>query len=299
MPSISNKYTTVQHLFNCFIKECDTFGRTPSTIKNYSLGYNIFVQHQPGIGRQQITAINNQTIVNYTAYLRERNTSTATINSYIRSIRAFMYWCMNNHYIPAFKIRLVKEREQLKEPYTHNELSVLLRKPNARDSFPQWRAWAVINWVIALGSRVSTIANVTMSDIDIRNSTVVTRHNKNGRVDSVAMPSELKKALLEYMRHRPDSEYLFCNVDGGKINSAGLAQAVGKYNKSRGVSKTSVHLLRHTFGALWAENGGDVFGLQKVLGHSDIRMTQKYVNIYGNDNTNSLFIKYNPLENLK
>ncbi len=36
------------------------------------------------------------------------------------------------------------------------------------------------------------------------------------------------------------------------------------------------HGLRHTFASHWMMNGGDIFRLQKILGHKDTQMTQRY-----------------------
>jgi integrase/recombinase XerD len=62
-----------------------------------------------------------------------------------------------------------------------------------------------------------------------------------------------------------------------------LKLAIGKYNQKRGVNKTSVHLFRHTFAKNWITNGGDIFRLQKILGHSSIEMVKEYVEMFSDD----------------
>lgn len=71
-----------------------------------------------------------------------------------------------------------------------------------------------------------------------------------------------------------------------------------RYNNKRGVAKTSAHLFRHTFAKKWILNGGDVFRLQKILGHSDLTVVKEYVNMFGNDMAVN-FDKYNPLDRMK
>ena len=63
----------------------------------------------------------------------------------------------------------------------------------------------------------------------------------------------------------------------------GLKHAISKYNRKRGVTKTSLHLFRHTFAKRAVMNGMNVFVLQKWLGHSDISVTKEYINLYAND----------------
>ena len=92
--------------------------------------------------------------------------------------------------------------------------------------------------------------------------------------------------------------YLFCNIYGEKGNIRSFEDLVAKYNHERGVEKTSIHLFRHTFAKHWILQGGDIFRLQKILGHSDLSVTKEYVQMFGQD-LQMDFEKFNPLDNLK
>lgn len=59
--------------------------------------------------------------------------------------------------------------------------------------------------------------------------------------------------------------------------------------------KTGVHLFRHTFAKKWIQNGGNIFSLQKILGHSSLEMVKEYVNMFGEDIRQD-YDKYNPLD---
>jgi integrase/recombinase XerD len=77
-----------------------------------------------------------------------------------------------------------------------------------------------------------------------------------------------------------------------------LRQGIETYNLSRGVSKTSIHLFRHTFAQRYLQNGGDSLYLQKVLGHSTLAMTKHYCNIYDVDLVKT-FDTFSPLATIK
>ena len=99
------------------------------------------------------------------------------------------------------------------------------------------------------------------------------------------MSKELKSVLQEYLQYRQGEpeDYLFCNAYGQQLTRYAMVSCIQVYNHNRGVEKTSIHLFRHTFAKNWIINGGDIFHLQKILGHSTLGMVKNYVAIYGGD----------------
>ena len=98
----------------------------------------------------------------------------------------------------------------------------------------------------------------------------------------------LKEYITLYRNLEEDSDLLgtdplFCNRFGERLTGDGLINAISKYNKNRGVTKTSIHLFRHTFAKDWILRGGDLFSLQKMLGHSSLDMVKNYANLYSRD----------------
>lgn len=69
---------------------------------------------------------------------------------------------------------------------------------------------------------------------------------------------------------------------------------MARYNNSRGVTKTSVHIYRNTFAKHWILSGGDIVRLQKILSHKKLNMVLEYVDMYGNDLQKG-FDDFNPL----
>jgi len=207
---------------------------------------------------------------------------------------------METGYLPPFTIHIQKVDKKIKETYNERELSLLLKKPNLKDcDFGEYRTWVYSNYLLATGNRISSVLNVKIEDLDYSNNLITVNKMKNRKAQIIPMSKTLCEILQEYLQYRngEPSDYLFCTVTGTKASRKSYQDALARYNKSRGVMKTSSHLYRHTFAKLWILNGGDIFRLQKMLGHSDLSVVKEYVNMFGNDLSID-FDKFNPLDQL-
>lgn len=275
-----------------------------NTARNLSAHSIRFYEDCVGIFRdfydceQLCSTITEQVIFDYIAWLRKRDVRDTTVNSYMRAVRAMCYYFMKLGYTAPFPITLAKAAKEIKETYTDYELEILLKKPDIKTvTFAEYRNWVAVNYLLATGNRESTVCNLKIRDIDFDSDTIHLTRTKNRREQLIPMSRTLRDVLKEYLKYRegePD-DWLFCNVNGERLSENGLKLAINKYNKKRGVQKTSVHLFRHTFAKKWILNGGDVFRLQKLLGHSSMDIVREYVNMFGDDLRRD-FDSFNPLE---
>ena len=208
-----------------------------------------------------------------------------SISSYCRVLRTFSNWCrragLNIPELPN-----IKDKETVKEAYTDAELLALLKRPNKNCSFCEYRNWAIVNFLMNSGCRSASIRNIQNRDVDLDARQVILRHNKNGKIQTVPLCSQMVSILREYMpiRGGKSEDYLFCDQYGGMLSMNGLRLAIARHNQSRGVAKTSAHLYRHTFARKYlVDCGGDAFMLQRLLGHSTLKMTKHYCSIYDAD----------------
>ena len=301
MAKLQMKQKTAADYFDDFIRVKKALGAAKDTIDIYNDCWKRF----DGFLQDDcfpIEEINSNLIIQYIEYLSEANIKPASINHNLRHIKAYCLWLMSNGYIANFKIRLVKEEEVIKETYTNEELKKLLANPTKNDSFITWRTWAIINFIIGTGCRIGTVAEIKMEDLDFNRKSIKLTHTKNKKQQIIPMSDNLASVLKKYIRcwryAAEDADFLFCNDEGGAVTTNSLKLATAKYNHHRGVAKTSNHLFRHTFAKLWILNGGDAFRLQKMLGHSTMEMTKRYVQMFSEDLQRD-FSKFNPLDNLQ
>ena len=290
---------SIQEAFEMFIRKCKIKNLTDLSISSYQKKMVHFYEFTDK--NQPITTITSDTVDDYILWLRENTKANdITINSYLRSVRAFLYYCMECNYIPSFKISLIKAEKKIKETYTDEELMRLLQKPDINNcSFSCYKTWVFENYLLGTGNRISTALDIHIGDINFQSGTITLRKTKNRKQQIIPLSHTLADILQEYLQIRGGEaeDYLFCNEYGGKAIERTYQQLVRRYNIKRNVNKTSCHIFRHTFAKQWILAGGDMFRLQKILGHSDLTVTKEYVNMFGQD-LQMDFEKFNPLDNL-
>ncbi len=291
---------TVDEAFQNFIRKCKVRNLAETTISTYTVHYKIFEEYING--KSLVNEIKPETWENFILYIRKnRNCIDLTINSYLRSIRTFFYYMMGMGYVESFKVNMLKTTKKIKETYSDEELRILLKKPNIKKcKFTEYRGWVVSNYLLATGNRISTALNVKIKDLDFENKLITLSKTKNRRAQIIPMSKALENVLSEYLLYRggePD-DYLFCSVYGKKASVRAYETALTKYNRQRGVETVGLHRYRHTFAKNWILNGGDVFRLQKILGHSSLDIVKEYVEMFSSDLSRD-FEEFNPLDNLQ
>jgi len=134
------------------------------------------------------------------------------------------------------------------------------------------------------GLRVSETAHLKISDIDSSRMLIRIDQGK-GRKDRYTLLSKvaLKELRNYYRKYRPTS-WLFAGKDKDKPIDTGTIQSLFKHAKNKaGIIKAATpHTLRHSFATHFLEDGGDIFHLKKLLGHSSLKTTLIYIHIQHN-----------------
>lgn len=326
-PVNSDEQISIVAAFKEFIEDKKSQGVVPETIKSYTTTFNKFfefinrneeIELMGDIYPSMFIEWRSAMQEGYTVEVIERDSKgkrikkekeynpakAATVNHNLGDIRSFMYWCMEpgrDYLTEHFRIRLMKVQEEKPKDYTPDEIKALLKKPDRKAKFTEWRSWAICCFVIGTGARLGTLVEIQMKDINLKDGTIFYQHTKNKKLQNANLSTQLVKCLREYINmwfeDIEGDDYLFCKVDRTQLTKAGLTQSYADYTKSRGVKKTNIHGLRHTFARMWYENGGDVVQLSKVLGHSTLAMSEHYMNAYANM-AKERFEQFNPLDNL-
>lgn len=287
--------------FKKFITTKKAMNLSARTILFYENCYRYFTDFCPV--NTLAEDISRETIIQYLSYINDHkpHVNDQTIDSYMRGTKPFIKFLIESGYTKSFNFPTVKKSEPLKETYTDEQLDKLLVKPDmSKCNFSEYRDWVIICHILATGNREGTICNIRNCDVDFANHEINLRVVKNRKAYIVPISSKYERILKEYMRYRggKPEDYLFCSAYQDQLTGPALQNSIQKYNHKRGVTKTSVHAFRHTFAKKWVMNGGDIFRLQQMLGHSSLDMVKKYVAMFREDLKKD-FDEFSPLDNIE
>lgn len=141
----------------------------------------------------------------------------------------------------------------------------------------QWLQQAA-GLAVALGTRRSELLFVTLPDIDLDTRIILLRRTKNGKkrpafINSLAM-QVLESMSISERKRRKDRGRLFTEVTPEQLSMRFIRAC-----RDAGVEDFSFHDLRHTYASHLRMNGADLHDIQKLLGHSDPRMTSRYAHL--------------------
>lgn len=152
---------------------------------------------------------------------------------------------------------------------------------------------------IHTGMRLAELCGLCWDRVDFRmNQITVTRtRDKTGLKDStktkikriIPMTGEVRAMLLALFHQGANGKFVFIEKDGKEVKYAHIYRRFHQaQDRAEMTNKIRFHDLRHTFASNYMMNGGNVFDLQKLLGHTKIDMTMRYAHFSPNHLQESL-----------
>jgi site-specific recombinase XerD len=108
----------------------------------------------------------------------------------------------------------------------------------------------------------------------------------------------LMKYQQKYRLQPVGTDNFFLRFDGQPLKPNRIEKLFTLYAKKAGLKRAYPHLMRHTSSVLYLRNGGDVFSLQRKLGHRSLVMTRRYSNLADTD-VRDKHLRYGVADRLK
>ena len=179
MKKIQKSAVRFDNLKQDFLDDKKYSGTAEATLNGYRYDITRFLKF---LSDEQL-AVNEAGFKRYVIHLTDSGMTANSVNHYIRSVKVFLYWCMEQDEIAPFKIKMVKAQETIKDVYTQEELCALIQPPKREDSFVVWRSWAIINFILGTAAREATVCEMQMQDISFDDRTIKFRHLLKAKKD--------------------------------------------------------------------------------------------------------------------
>jgi len=212
------------------------------------------------------------------------------------SIQKFLLYCSKksesyqNHAVSALKFcyKTVYNREipeqYLVRPHVGKRLPDILDKDEVLAIFHQLdnkKHKLLISLMYAAGLRRSEVQKLAIRDISIKTGEIFVREGK-GQKDRVTVVSQKLKGLLAlYLKEYTPKKYLFEGEKPGEMYSfSSMSNVLKAAARSAGIQRrVHLHMLRHSFATHSLEQGMDIRYVQELLGHSDLKTTERYTHL--------------------
>lgn len=274
-------------------------GNSNVTLTNYERVLSYFMSY---IGKDtNIAEIGLNELRSYYMSLRARELSTVSIQTYIRGLRAFLSWCFQEEYITenlTDKFKLPKAKRRVIDVLTDEEITRLFKYFDTSD-FIGLRNMCIVLLMLDSGLRLSEVVSLKVSSVHIAEGYIIVT-GKGNKERYVPIGLQCKRYLMRYSVYRDSATgeaplFVKGTMTAIKINT--VKGMFRKLKKCTGIERLRPHLLRHTFATRYLENGGDIYSLQMILGHTSLEMVKKYLHLIPSKTVMN-FSVYSPVDNI-
>ncbi len=142
---------------------------------------------------------------------------------------------------------------------------------------PAWLGDIVV-FALNTGLRQDELLSLQWSRVSFERKDVLIDKTKSGKPRAVPLNQIAINILNQRSKAkiRTIKDLVFPTFNGTKILPSNLRRAFYEALKKAGIENFKFHDLRHTFATRLAQRGIDIYKIAKLLGHEDIRMTQRY-----------------------
>lgn len=159
------------------------------------------------------------------------------------------------------------------------------KSPEGKKPYYSSRDRAIILVLLDTGIWVSELCGISVKDIDLESGRILV-NGKGNKYRFVYLGKISKQAVWSYLVERfssqtpPQEEPVFMDRNQlHRITSQGILLLLKRLGRKARVNNVHPHKFRHTFAVEFLRNGGNVFKLQQLLGHTDLEMSRKYVEL--------------------
>lgn len=260
---------------------------------------NTFKKFRAFLGRdfpiQEITARQVESFL-----AGQTEVSKKTVKNYHTGLAALWTWALESHQVRENIVRQVKvpkPDQHVIQPLTEQDIRALLLalmysntysrpgKRACRHKLPfADRNQAIVLLLLDTGLRASELCELRIKDVDLRNKnkSIKILAGKGSKDRIIPISPRTAQVIWNYLRSRADDridDYLILTKERHQMDRSQLLKLLYATAERAGIPDVHPHRFRHTFAINFLRNGGDIYTLQTILGHSSLEMVRRYLAI--------------------
>lgn len=312
-------HTSLERLKRHFEAHNRSEGKSPRTVEYYSRVLNYYLRYLEAEGYS--TSLGDLTLEvarEFVLHLQTRrkwdghvNGSSAdarlspmSVQNYVRGIRAFFSWLHREGYTDVnvlASLKPPKAPRKLVDVLTNDEVARILACLDV-DTTSGCRDMAMIVVYLDSGLRLSELVGLKLADAHI-DQCYLKVMGKGAKERIVPIGNLAQKILQRYIYHfRPeplysDHDYVFLTLGGKPLSSNAVKLVFSRLARKSGVKRFHAYLCRHTFATRYLANGGNIFFLQQILGHTSLEMVKRYVTV-ASEQVALQHVKFSPMDRM-
>lgn len=256
--------------------------------------------------------IGAQDIATFLAYLRtdyrptrltgdDAPLSSQSIYNSWTALKSFTRWAHETLGVPdtmTGQVARPRVNNEQQEPFTEDEVKRLLAAVKPQKTMRatsglyyliDLRDRAIILTLLDTGLRAGELCRLIVANLHLQSGRLVATNGKGGKVRHVWLGAHARPAVWRYLQERTidPAAPLFASATGRALTHSALRKKLVKIGARVDVPDAHPHRFRYTFAIQYLRNGGDVFTLQALLGHTTMTMVQRYLRLAQTDVENA------------
>lgn len=259
------------HLRQALIRELELRRRSPHTIQGYVIAVRQLADYY-GRSPDQLAVEEIRDWIHH--LLVERKLAGTSVNLKIQALRFFFKHVLHRN---DFDLKLPTRRSR-KLPHAISRTEV--KRIIEATKLPRHKV--MLMTVYAAGLRVKELVELSIHDLDAERHLIRVCSGKGSKERYTILSDALLVHLRDHWRReKPPTQWLFPGQDSSRpISTNAVQQAWMAAKKRAGVVRgKGIHTLRHSFATHLLEAGVDLATIQRLLGHSGISTTSRYLHI--------------------
>lgn len=241
---------------------------SPKTIKSYLHYVQAYLVFRDGMRAPD----DEQTVKRFLLSLEQQGASAETRNLSLSAIKFYLRYVVRTS--KSIVIQTAKRTHSLPVVLSREEIHRML------DVTKNTKHRLMLALAYGAGMRVSEVVSLRVSDLDLNEMTIHIKQAK-GQKDRMSVISESwVDSLRTWVAAKDRHEYVFASDRGGVLTTRTVQKIFEHALAKAGIHKSATfHSLRHSFATHLIENGVDIRFVQILLGHNNIRTTQRYTQV--------------------